>query len=209
MKLTTNPDWIFKTFKALPDSEHIATKYAIKGLLKWLRRREPSRVLEIGPGIGTLTFAILSACENVSLTTVEMRPPIGEICKKNLHEQEGTYRLIHTGDEIGPALPWDFVVIDGGVQDERYVNNIAKGGTIFVEGYMDKKLKQIHEVHQNRKFAETNFRPMDGTKGYSIFRFEPSPVEVVRFGFNNQLNRVKSLIRRTLHLRSQPVLKAD
>jgi hypothetical protein len=65
MKSTSNASEIYRHFKQLPGSEYMATEKAIKGLVKWLKKRRPKAMLEVGAGIGTLTFAsvaVLSEC---------------------------------------------------------------------------------------------------------------------------------------------------
>lgn len=62
-------------FSNLAGAEHIATQHAISGLMRWLHRVRPSRVLEIGPGIGTLSYTVLRWAEGagvpIELTCVE------------------------------------------------------------------------------------------------------------------------------------------
>src|SRR4051794_39986782 len=50
---------VWKKYSDRPGSKHIATEFAIAGIVKWVEILKPRRVLEIGPGIGTLTEALI------------------------------------------------------------------------------------------------------------------------------------------------------
>lgn len=199
LKHTTDAARIHRTFKALAGSEHIASDFAIGALVKWIRKLRPHRVLEVGAGIGTLTFALCSLKQEIpfELITVEWNGFCQNAMRDNLSEQRGDYQQISSMDELGEFEPLDLVVIDGGEQDARFISRLSPRAVIFIEGFMDKKHSLIHETYKGkRQYIWSNFRSSDRRKGIWIFRFEPTTEERAWFAANNFINRVYSAAKR-------------
>jgi 16S rRNA A1518/A1519 N6-dimethyltransferase RsmA/KsgA/DIM1 with predicted DNA glycosylase/AP lyase activity len=103
MKSTSNAGEIYRHFKQLPGSQYMATEKAIKGLVKWLKKRRPKTMLEVGAGIGTLTFASVGAlsecCEgdgasSYRLISIEDNSFCLSALKQNLKDHWGRFELI-------------------------------------------------------------------------------------------------------------------
>jgi len=131
MKSTSNARDIYSHFKQLPGSQYIATEKAIKGLIKWLKRHRPKAVLEVGAGIGTLTFACVAALSEGSegsdklspsrLISIEPNDFCRSALRENLRDQWGRFELIRGLTELSAKPgPFDFVIIDGGNLDPDY-----------------------------------------------------------------------------------------
>ena len=63
---------IFSKFKKLPHSNHIASEFAILGLLKIIKKYNPKFILEVGVGIGTLTYTIIIRVKYYEITLFEL-----------------------------------------------------------------------------------------------------------------------------------------
>ena len=181
---------IYNYFKQLPGSQHIATANAVDGLIKWLDRKRPQRILEIGAGIGTMTHAILNYVE--SHITGSTRPVLtsvegNDFClgqlEENLGQRLNKVCLVRDLSDVQRSSEqFDFLIVDGGdpEDDSRFASLIAERGVVFVEANRLEQRKHIDEL--NRRYAYTNFyqaRPdNEGRPGsYHVFQFEPTMAE--------------------------------
>jgi protein-L-isoaspartate O-methyltransferase len=182
----------------LPGAAHVASEHAIHGLIKWLERRHPMNVLEVGAGIGTLTETVLKTCEwHPEITSIEWN----EFCLKqltlNLANRRSDFKLVtNPTEQTLSREPYDFIIIDGGEQNPLYVARVAHRGLIFIEGFMDKKHRLIEEVHPNRPFVKANFRTLNRKSGYWVFLFEPTATERAKFRLIELYNRFASRLKR-------------
>ena len=193
MKPPTNAAEIHRHFSKLPGSERIATEHAIAGLIQWLDRKKPKVVLEIGAGIGTLTYAVLRTVEtfphSTQMVTFEDNAFCIEQMRNNLREFEGRYQHIDQLDQLNSALEsCDFLLIDGGNLDEAFFEKLAPGGTIFVEGLRKKQRKVLEKLHGHRKWSSANYikASLKHRGGFWVYQFEP--------------NMRETLILKTMHL---------
>jgi protein-L-isoaspartate O-methyltransferase len=185
---------IFTAFKARPGSEFIASPFAIDELSKLVIGKRPKRVLEVGAGIGTLTYVLCRLKEQCpfELVSVEWNDfCLGELAKN----VDGEFTLVNSMDDASGEF--DLIVIDGGSQDPRFVSALATRGVIFIEGFMDKKHALIRDVYRNkRKYASSNWRSKDRRSGIWLFQFEPTASESMWYSVNSFWNRVRSAIKR-------------
>lgn len=198
---TTDPASIYHTFKAFPGSDYIASEYAIGQLIAWVRKIRPQRVLEVGAGIGTLTFTLCSLKQEqpFEFISIEWNEFCCEALQNNLAAQQGDYQHILSPDALDGVKQFDLVVIDGGEQNARFISNLAPRAVIFIEGFMDKKRNLIEETYaSNRSYAFANFRSPDRKKGIWIFQFEPTLSEKIKFSARNFFNRIYSGLKRRL-----------
>lgn len=198
---TTDAAIIYHTFKSLPGSDYIASEYAIDQLIEWVRKIRPQRVLEVGSGIGTLTFTLCSLKQEraFELITIEWNDFCREALRQNLAGQQGDYQHILSPEALDETKNFDMVVIDGGEQNARFISNLAPRAVIFIEGFMDKKRNLIKNTYaQKRPYVFCNFRSPDRKKGIWIFRFEPTLSEKINFAARNFYNRIYSGIKRRL-----------
>jgi precorrin-6B methylase 2 len=206
MKDTTDAALIYRHFRQLPGSEYIASEHAIAGLVKWLIRKQPRQLLEVGAGIGTLTFTCLATLQQIKarvasydfqLTSLEGNAFCLSALQQNLSEQWGRFELTQNSPAFA-ALPtrFDFVIIDGGEQDSAFVSKVAPRGIIYIEGFMGKKHELIAATHRQRPYVGTNFRSKDRKSSYWIYQFEPRLPEIIWFGANTFYNRIRSRLQR-------------
>ncbi len=219
MKNTIKARQIYAHFRQLPGSEYIATEHAIAGLIKWLKKKQPRAVLEVGAGIGTLTFSCIatlqenqaqSADADFRLISIEGNRFCQAALKQNLKDQWNYFELVEDLSVFFESgILFDFVLIDGGEQDPVYVTRVAPRGIIFIEGYMGKKHELIATTHHQRSYAATNFRSSNRKASYWIYQFEPHLSERLWFQANNFYNRVWSFFRRFAETINEPQHKVS
>lgn len=135
---------IYNRFKALPGSEHVGKPVSIDALINICRDTNPKRILEMGGGIGALSYTLLSN-SNAFLDIYEDNEFCRGELKKNLKEFEGRYQVIDTYRLLPPAKEYGVVVIDGGNGLEgdggyplaarlflEYMDSVA---AVYIEGY--------------------------------------------------------------------------
>src|SRR5438552_2510169 len=131
---------VYERFRQRPGSQHIATHGAIEGLIRWLSRARPSSILEVGAGIGTLTYAAVETLNRLGhpyrLTCLEDNAFCLEQLRNNLAEH---WRRFEVYDGMG-AVPadrgqFDFIILDGGSTSKEYFQRVAPRGVVFVEGW--------------------------------------------------------------------------
>lgn len=184
---------IHERFSTRPGSEHIATRSAIEGLILWLQRTRPRRVLEIGSGIGTLTQATVSTLLDLhgpggfSLVTLEDHPFCRTALRENLASDWAHLTLQASVDELAVDRPPDFLITDGGdPTDDRPFRSLAPRATVFIEGDRRPQATRLEEAIGGRRFAEADVRLLrrrpdeegqsrrwDG--GYRVYRLDPTP----------------------------------
>jgi len=151
---------IHRVFSAKPHSQHIASKFALAHLAAILRTHKIESVLEIGAGIGTMTYLLLSMLPDSA--AVECTED-NEICLSsldaNLPREMRSRLIIHRHAHL-VAGAFDLVVIDGAVNG--VTASVFKAGSVcFAEG---KRTKERRTIQQRLKECQmacafTNYLP--------------------------------------------------
>ena len=121
----------------------VADEETLNFLLVTLAMAKPLRILEIGTAVGLSSIAMLYACKNARLTTIELEEERYLEAKENFKEFGVTERVTaHLGDagEILAMMDgqFDFVFLDGPkAQYEKYLFDLKrlmkKGGILFAD----------------------------------------------------------------------------
>ena len=121
----------------------VADDETLQFLLLTLAATKPLRILEIGTAVGLSSVAMLYACPNAKLTTLELEEERYLEAKKNFADFGVTDRVTaHLGDagEILAMMDgeFDFVFLDGPkAQYEKYLFDLKrmlkKGGMLFAD----------------------------------------------------------------------------
>lgn len=199
---------IYREFEEKPGSQWIAGEYALRGLIRRVKERQPRRVLEIGPGLGTTTRALIAALDEAG----------GEYRLAGIEEVR--YCLEHLPANLGPDIakttvvqrygqipegfePWDFVLVDGGwvtdfdypdaptvtqelieAENRLYVSALAPRAVLFVENGRphQRAIFERELASQGRSYSYAHYRPLSGRKGYHLFQLDPTAAERVTIG---------------------------
>ncbi len=132
-----------KRADALARGIPVADEETLNFLLVTLAMAKPLRILEIGTAVGLSSIAMLYACKNARLTTIELEEERYLEAKENFKEFGVTERVTaHLGDagEILAMMDgqFDFVFLDGPkAQYEKYLFDLKrlmkKGGILFAD----------------------------------------------------------------------------
>lgn len=114
----------YELFKRKEGSEHIATPVTLQALLDL----QPRHVLELGAGIGTITYTLLRYC-GASIDTYEDNA----FCKNALKENCSGFEYTLISDySIAPSrMDYDAVVVDGGSGRPHDGGRVDVAGRIF------------------------------------------------------------------------------
>ncbi len=129
--------------EALDRGIPVADDETLNFLLLTLTAFQPSRILEIGTAVGLSSVAMLQACPNARLTTMEVEEERFLEAKRNFENFGVSARVnAHLGDaaEILSMMDgeYDFVFLDGPkAQYEKYLFDLKrlmrKGGILFAD----------------------------------------------------------------------------
>ena len=208
MNEVTTARQIWHRFSQLPGSQHIARQYAVYGLIHWLRKVQPRLVVEVGAGIGTLTYTSLVALNDLygndrqagfRFVTIENDTFCLEQLRRNLDSWQPDMEVIHEVDQLAGLGPIEFLIIDGGDPKETgYYTNLAPGAVVFVESNRGDQRNNLTKVNAQRRFARTYCRAVDGDGRYWVYKFEPALKELVAFAGINMLTGMRVLLYRVL-----------
>ena len=132
-------DWmsayrVYRRFATRPGSEHIATWRALACLSALVGLRQPERVLEFGPGIGTITYLLLSTFPKLTVVGLETNPFCLTQLDRNIPD-ELKPRLTVITDRKAPLVgAFDLIVIDGRLPKGDDWPFLRRGTLCFVEG---------------------------------------------------------------------------
>lgn len=202
MALMSRANTIWSKFSELPGAAvggwlGIASEHAIGGLIWAVERYRPRRVLELGGGIGTLTFTLAETLtrthvDNWSLFTVENNPfCCGELVR-NVSDAERLTLISDTSEIAEADRQFDLIVVDGGgdlggdmgIMD--FSGMLRPGGMIFVEGHRAFQRGNIEKWYAERPVFHLSSRPLSPkltpknpehrakNKGFHLYVFEPT-----------------------------------
>ena len=128
---------------ALANGIPVADDETLQFLLVTLSMTKPLRILEIGSAVGLSGVAMLQACENATLTTMELEEERYIEAKRNFAEfgvENRVNALLGDAGEILSMMDgqYDFVFLDGPkAQYEKYLFDLKrlmkKGATLFAD----------------------------------------------------------------------------
>ena len=185
---------IWKMFIAKPGAyvdgvEGIASSFAITMLLRVLKKHSPRRILELGSGIGTMTYAICwhisrksdSRRETIKFHTVENNEYCIDQIERNLDEFRGVYaRFNSVADAQAIEKEYDLIIVDGGgdlpgdmgIMD--FGAMLGRKGVILIEGSRGYQRNRVKEWYKDRKCIEIFLKHTPKRKSkLRLFFFEP------------------------------------
>lgn len=149
---------IHDKYSLKPYSKHIATLSALACLAQLLSDRKPTRVIEIGAGIGTMTELMLRHDDGPPLLAAYETDPR---CLEALRELADCYwnytPRIHSDPADLPAL-CDLLIVDGGAMNTIEWRGVRPGTAVLFEG--------------NRVLERYLFKQFVGANGWSVLLHE-------------------------------------
>lgn len=139
--LNIDKELIARRKAALDRGVPVADDETLQFLLLTLQMTKPTRILEIGTAVGLSGVAMLNACPNAKLTTIELEEDRYVEAKQNFADFGVSSRVNAYLGDAGEILSmmdgqFDFVFLDGPkAQYEKYLFDIKRllrrGGTLF------------------------------------------------------------------------------
>jgi protein-L-isoaspartate O-methyltransferase len=150
----------YRYFSGLPGNKHIANLFAIEKLLDIIRIQRPQKILEIGLGIGSISYSIMDYLHLKNKTTEYHGTEANDFClsvlPNNLKEYYQKIILYKSINEIDKNKYFDMVIVDGSDDAlERVSELISKNGIIFIEGDRKSQQKTLVRLFPNYKFVHT------------------------------------------------------
>lgn len=156
---------IYNTFKQKRGSEHISSPVGINVLIDIVIELQPKSILEVGGGIGALSYTALKY-SNAHVDIFEDHPFCLSELKKNLKGFENRYTLLTDYENFTlPRDSYDLVIIDGG--GHYFIYNLISAcrhvGRIFIEGGRAEQRKQARRaLRQQYLFRPIQYTHSDG-----------------------------------------------
>jgi hypothetical protein len=179
------------------DDYQIASPIAQQALRRWLRKRRPARILEVGAGVGTLTRVIVSETPESTLRFLED----AEVCLTLLYGAVpvSEAQRVHDADAAA-AGPYDLVIVDGGTRTAAYYEVLCARAVVFVEGGRRDQRAVLESVHRGRRpYTHRHVKPRDRSKGYHVYLFEPTLAERLTTGVVMATQGALDLLARALN----------
>ena len=104
---------VYERFRGLPRAEHIAKPATLHVLARLCRRERLERVLELGGGLGTISYLLLKGSP-ARLDVYEHDPYFAGKLAENLREFSGRFQILNDYRLLPPLRDYDLVVVDGG-----------------------------------------------------------------------------------------------
>ena len=119
--------------------QHIANLFAIEKVLDIIEFNKPKRILEVGLGIGSISYSVIDYLSNNKADFEYFGTEANEFClnqlPKNLKNHYSKVKLFSNIEEIYTKEKFDLIIIDGSDSSiEKICDLIKNNGTIFIEG---------------------------------------------------------------------------
>ncbi len=150
----------YNKFSSAEGNQHIASLFALKKTLDILKLYKPKNILEIGLGIGSVSYTILEYCKRNEIEINYFGTEANEFCLKqlplNLENHYGKIILYDSIDKINEELKFDFIIIDGADDSlEKIKNQTTVNCCIFIEGDRKFQVEKIKELFPNYLYVHT------------------------------------------------------
>ena len=143
VKLNIDEELVARRKAALDCGVPVADDETLQFLLLTLQMSKPTRILEIGTAVGLSGVAMLKACTNARLTTIELEEDRYLQAQQNFRDFGVADRVNAYLGDAGEILSmmdgeYDFVFLDGPkAQYEKYLFDLKrlmkKGATLFAD----------------------------------------------------------------------------
>lgn len=145
----------YKRFSKIPGNQHIANLYAIEKILDILYIHKPKRILEVGLGIGSISYSILNYYDERNMLVDYYGTENNTFCinslSNNLKKYHSKLNIYNSLENINKSGYFDLIIIDG--SDKSLINIsklISKKGIIFIEGDRKDQQNKITELFSSR-----------------------------------------------------------
>ena len=173
-------DFTYEKFGRIVGSEQIATKLALRLISDYVDESNPKKILEVGSGIGTITYLLSRKSPNASIYCFELNDWCLTQLLANV-DTTGIRILITLEDLLLLKDEVDLLVIDDWLDypsTQELISN-TQPKSIFIEGHRrQQRLFVIKSLWKNHlPFTLQNFRKSDDSyKGGCLILVQPSSI---------------------------------
>lgn len=168
MQLKLLADKNYRYFSGLPGNQHIASLFAIHKLLNILNIYKPKKILEVGLGIGSISYSIIDYLSYKKIKYEYHGTEANEFCLNalpvNLKEYFKNIKLNNSINEINNTKYYDLVIVDGSDSAlEKVSKLLTKNGIIFIEGDRKNQQQALVKLFPKHKFVHvvSNYKEPD------------------------------------------------
>jgi hypothetical protein len=200
----------YKYFSNLDGNQHIASEFALKKIIDIIKNYKIKNVLELGLGIGSISFCILEFSKEynkqIEYTGTESNEFCLEVLPKYLKEHFNKVQIFKGLNEVPNNNKFEMVIIDG--KDENLIEVkkiISNRGIIIIEG--DRKpqlelLKNIFSDHLYVRLISNQHNPSYGPfssltllGGIQLIFINPNFYQKINFIFYKISTAIKYRLR--------------
>lgn len=141
----------YKYFSDLEGNQYIASEFALKTILKVVENYKVKNILELGVGIGCISFCLLKFSVENKLNINYIGTESNEFCLKVIPNYlKEYYKKIQIFDELKEVKSdekFEIIIIDGKDENIKEVESlIANNGIIIIEGDRIPQLNIIRDM---------------------------------------------------------------
>lgn len=148
----------YKYFSNLEGNQHIATEYALKIIVKTVKKYHPKNILELGLGIGSISHVVLKFCQSKNLKISYTGTEANDFClmalPKYLKEHYKQITIFNALENVSNPEKFNLIIIDG--KDDSIIkvkDIISTHGIIIIEGDRIPQLNSIRNIFPNAFYA--------------------------------------------------------
>lgn len=183
-------------------NQDIAGVFALEKILDIIDLNKPKRILEVGLGIGSISYTVLKNYANSDREMIYHGTEANAYCLNALKETLGEYyksiSIYKDLDAVKSEEKYDLIIIDGSDEaTEKIKNLIAENGVIFVEHGRADQTKIMKTVFPKHKHAacRTDFKNPKG-----------GPFPEDKWCAGGQLIYVNPTFKQRLHYQKESIL---
>jgi hypothetical protein len=168
----------YEAYEKINGDYAIASLFFLNELRNIIKREKSARILEVGVGTGTVPYSLRDIKDSFEYVGTENF----KLCIERLRRQAPF--IIHKKFVREVNGLFDLIIVDGqDTETHRLVKRLKSGGIIVVENDRRSQVEILEKSCKKRKFLAHRKRPFSLHKsaGYTIFYFEPSPLDYWRF----------------------------
>lgn len=148
----------YKYFSEKEGNQHIAGQFGLEKILDILTINKPKRILEVGLGIGSISYTIFKNYKAKGPDFIYHGTEANEFCLKALKENLSNYydciSIYSDLDAIRPKIKYDFIIVDGSDKAIDQIKDIiTPNGVIFIEGGRAKQTEKMKSIFPKHKFT--------------------------------------------------------
>ena len=165
----------YKYFSELEGNQYIASEFALKSILKIFEKYKIKNVLELGVGIGCISFCLLKSSSENNVNLNYIGTESNEFClnvlPKYLKEYYNNIQIFAELKNVKSSAKFEMIIIDGKDENIKEVESlIAINGIIIIEGDRIPQLDIIRSIFPNSVYTRVisknknpNYGPIPST----------------------------------------------